>query len=1128
VAEINYKAFLNENILGGNAGLEQSRNFQPLSVARPEYNPRFFEAFPTMWATAYAFQKRLETGDAIAIEEWICLFLLHNFGIAHIAPFGKDVLEAQFDRDLWPAMSRTYPGLERLADVKLLRSDNGTVLGACYPGVVFFPSRGRHVWGDDSLIKRYLENTQLSWRNCYERLLQDDTARVKFHLHLRRIPLEGLYFNTLNSFCNETFGQAPPTEEPKLSIDPTQWPLANGLLANEPVSPQTFLNNYPLKRANHRGGTTYYLASEMPQTSDGWMTTSILPGLPSPSQYRKTSEHEITVEFRGERVPCPLDINTDEVVLLKDCFIPKPAMTGIKTEAQASKIRNLHKLSADGRGICSSLKPGDSLAVLLAPLSELFLLHFPEIVADPERYGVSATRSLPSEDVSWKFTIDGKEVLAQTQPDYLTELPNSTLALWPPRVSREWNLYAAYGAGTRKEVCGQWALVGERGLANSGLDTNSVELAADEYVSILHDDNNADRPRALLLHDSDGVSGGVLFLKLAEEPATEFRSAKLSVDFGTSNTCLAYEAGGPPSSLTFSLSPEMIWGQESDLETFGFVPFRWGGKDGFYPTVLLSRQGNWGAEEIRNNVQPEHLFRVDVPGLHKGSESLYEGDYDSSWSLHDDLKWDPDSRKSWRSLFLGLSLLYAHAELFFNYGAKAHQYVFTYPLAFSQPEAELFIEDAKRTTNKIRQFCYVNEQDVGRDKFHSIDESTAVARFIEAPPNSETLELFLDTGGGTTDIALRHGQNFLVLDSIKVAGKTFFQFAQMNFDREMRGGSQFKKHLGNLLQNIEGQELVIRNKQLDLGTFYSLAINRLDDESFRRKEESILPGNQIASSDRVRGMGPGSFQRYRTRLFFQHMIAYALLQACAAAVDKELDVSNGIKLVLGGNAWGLMVFGEMRRSTETLEELAVEILDLIKSNLTEGLPEKKRAFLTNLTIAEIVLLNKEKLSEAKTAVARGALTDLDTGGTEQPRGNQDVQAYAGISLSQLSINKLTPFDLLWHDLWGSKGFKAKTGKRISEIQSFEFARSRELKQPNSVLSIFTSLGNSTKPEDDLTPEQEWVNINSRLQERSSYVHADELKTAPINSFISEVLYPEKKDHRFLNLLAAKNKSFDNK
>jgi hypothetical protein len=1124
VANINYKAFLNESILGGNAGLEQSRNFQALSVARPEYNARFFEAFPTMWATSYAFQKRLEAGDRTTIEEWVCLFLLHNFGIGHIAPFRKELLEAQYDKDLWPALSGTYPGMERLADVKLLRTDNGTILGACYPSVIFFPSRGRHTWTDDSLLKRYLEDSELSWAKCSERLLKDDAARAKFHLHLRRIPLEGVYFNTLHNFCQETFGQAPPTDEAQLSGDPSQWPLANGLLADEPVSPQTFLQNYPLKRKNDREGTTYYLVTGMPPTSDGWMTTSILPGLPSPSQYRKTSDGEITVEFRGERVACTLDFG-DNVVLLKDCLIANPAMCGIRTEAQAMKVRNLHKLSADGRGICSSLKTGDTLAVLLAPVNDLFLKHFPEVVADPERYNMKATRSRSDDDVSWGFLIEGKEIVWHTQPEYLTELPNATVALWPPRVSPEWNLYAAYGTGARKEVCGRWVLVGEHGASNT-----NPELDADEYLSLLHGEKEPDRPRALLLRDSNGTAEGVLFLKLPEEPVTELRRAKLSVDFGTSNTCLAYEAGGQPASLMFKLTPEMLWGEASELETPGFVPFRWGGKDGFYPTVLLSRPGDWGAEEIRGDFKPEHLFRVDIPGLHKGIErALYLGDYNTSWNLIGDMKWDPDSRKAWRSLFLGLSMLYAHAELFFNHGAKVHEYVFTYPLAFSQDEAQLFIDDAKQTTNKIRQFCYVNGQDVGKDKFHAIDESTAVARFVEAPPNTETLELFLDTGGGTTDIALRHGSDFLVLDSIKVAGRTFFQFAQINFEREMRGGSQFKKHLGNLLQDTQDQELAIANNRLELGTFYSLAINRLDDDTFRRKEESILPGRkESGGAQSTRGMGSYSFQRYRTRLFFQHMLAYALLQACAAAVDKELDVRNGIKLVLGGNAWGLMLFGELRRSTETLEELSTEILDLIKRNLTENLPERKRPFLTNLRIADIVLLNKEKLSEAKTAVARGALTDLEASGDGQLRGSQDAQAYSGLTLSQLSVNNLTPFDLFWHDLWGMKGLKEKTGKRVGEIQSFEFTRSRDLQSPNPVLSIFTSLGNIADVEKDLLPEQEWVNINSKLQERTSYVNKDELRSAPINNFISEVLYPAKKDHRYLNVLAAKNKSFENK
>ncbi len=1133
----NYKAFLNETILGGNYGSEQSRNFQPLSVPRPAYNARFFEAFPTAWAGAYAFQKRLELGEPVAAQEWAALFLLHNFGVAHLAAFGEGVLSSQYDKDLWPALAGTYPQAEGLTEVKLLRTDNGTIMGAVYPNVIFFPSRGRYSWQDDSLLRRYLDGSTLSWERCSERLLRDDATRLRFHRHLRRLPLEGVFFNVMAGFCNEKFGQAPPADgEAPLLRDPSRWPLANGLLADEPVSPQTFLANYPLKRKRRRPGapegapegTVYYLVAGMPQTPDGWMTTSIMPGMPSPSQYRRGGDREITVEFRGERIRCPLTMD-DEVVELKDCFIPEPAMCGIRSEAHAYKVRTLHKKSADGRGICSQVRVGDTLAVLLAPVNQKFLEHFPEVVADPERFEFEARRDLPGDEVTWKLKLHGKEIVWNTAPDPLNELSNATLALWPPKVAADWNLYIAYGAGTRRETGVRWVLVGDEGATE-----RNVELADEEYASIIQGGAKQSRPRAMLLRDSQGSAAGVLFLKLAEESAVEARSARLAVDFGTSNTCLAYEAGGQPEPLKFTLSPEMLWGEESALETPGFVPFRWGGKDGFYSTILLSPKGqrlsDWGGDvdHVKDDIRIEHLARVDIPSLHRGMEKpLANGDYDTDWEMHGDMKWDPDGRKPWRSLFLGLSLLYAHAELFFKHRAKVREYVFTYPLAFSPSERDLFVDDARQMVNKVRSFCYAGLGDVQNDRFHAVDESTAVAKFIEAPPNLETLELFIDTGGGTTDIALRYGSQFLVLDSIKVAGRTFFQFAQMNFERSMRGGSQFKKHLGNLLQNLDDRELDIPNQQLDLGTFYSLAINALDDETFRRKEEAILPAAKSGTGQRNRGMGEGSYQGYRTRLFFQHMITYGLLQACAAAVDKGLDVRNGIKLILGGNAWGLMVFAELRRSAQTLHEEATDILNLVKRHLGPTLGDDRRRFLDNLKIAEVKLLNKERLSEAKTAVSVGALTDLD-GGTAAPDGADDALAYSGITIRGLSVNESEPFDLHWHDLWGARSFRAKTGRRVGGIKSFEFERTRDINGPNPSVAVFTALGNPSNLEKDPMPEQEWVNINSKLQETATFVRGEELRPAPMNHLVSEILYPSRKEHRLLNVLAQKNNSFENR
>lgn len=1130
---IDNKALLDQEILGGNVGTVQARKFQTLNLLRPSYNGKFFEAFPTVWAGAYAFQKRLELSEQAALEEWACLFLLQNFGIAHLAEFAETTMRNDYDKDLWNALSGTYPQLSGLPGMKLLRTDKGTIVGAHYPNIFFFPSRDRSTWQQDKLLNRYLEDERLSWARCVEYLLSDATVRRNFYAHLLKVPVQGVFASALQNFCGKHLGERPQTDGAgKYPESPSDWPLASGQHRAEAINPRTFLNEYPLKRRNTQDGWTYFLITDMPQMNDAWMTTAIKPGLPSPSQYRKPPGggdivSEIVVEFGGERMACPLNFN-DEVVMLKDCLISRPAMCSIPNESLAQKVRTpLHKMVADGRGICKTLRDGDTAAILLAPINARFLKYFPDIVVTPDKYIVSLTRDLPGEQVTWRFVIEGKEITWQTSPEYLKELSNATLALWPPRVARDWGVYIGYGSGVKHEVCGQWQLVGAQGVTSK-----NIPLAADEYVSIMQSANSTDRPHAMLLRDSDNNAGGLLFLELNEEPVPQPRSAWLSVDFGTSNTCLAYEVGGEATTLQFSLSPAMLWGAEHEDDIPGFVPFKWGGKDGYFPTVLLSRLAGWDVEmrKIKDDLKLEHLFRVDVPGLRQKLETyMFKGQYKETWLLHDDLKWSNNDATPWRSLFLGLVLLYAHAELYFRHHARVANYVFTYPLAFDDSEKTLYIEDALSVTNRIRSFCYVGDEGIDLSKFYAVDESTAIAKFIEAAPNRETLELFIDTGGGTTDIALRYDKQFLVLDSIKVAGKAFFQFARMNFERNMRGGTQFKKHLGSLLLEGEDQELALTKEQLDqFATYYSLAINRLDDMTFRRKESNILPAEKGNGNSNGRGMGSGSFQRYRSRLFFQHALAYALVQACAAAVNKRLNISNGIKLILGGNAWGLLAFAELSRKNETIKDEAEDILALIKHKLLPTLSEEQRQYLgDNLRIADVRLLNKDRLSEAKTAVARGALTDLDTDtSTSDPA--QHAYSYAGLTIRQLTINGSTPFDLLWCDLWGKEGLRQKLGRRVGDIKDLDFQREQNLNGANPVLAIFTSLGNTSDAARDLMPDQEWVGINSTFQKPDTYLGKEGLNHAPLNHFISEMLYPVKKEHRLLNVLAQQNGSFENR
>jgi hypothetical protein len=118
--------------------------------------------------------------------------------------------------------------------------------------------------------------------------------------------------------------------------------------------------------------------------------------------------------------------------------------------------------------------------------------------------------------------------------------------------------------------------------------------------------------------------------------------------------------------------------------------------------------------------------------------------------------------------------------------------------------------------------------------------------------------------------------------------------------------------------------------------------------------------------------------------------------------------------------------------------------------------------------------------------------------------------------------------MLWCDLWGKEGLKQKLGKRVGDIKELDFERQQNLNEPNPVLTIFTSLGNTSDPDRDLMPAQEWVDVNSTFQERGTYLGKEGLNHAPLNYFISEKLYPVKREHRLLDVLAQQNGSFENR
>ncbi|HKS41829.1 MAG TPA: hypothetical protein VJX74_14535, partial [Blastocatellia bacterium] len=297
-------------------------------------------------------------------------------------------------------------------------------------------------------------------------------------------------------------------------------------------------------------------------------------------------------------------------------------------------------------------------------------------------------------------------------------------------------------------------------------------------------------------------------------------------------------------------------------------------------------------------------------------------------------------------------------------------------------------------------------------------------------------------------------------------------------------------------------------------TFYSLQVNTLNDPTFSDRERTIVR----------RTMGRPSYQRYRTALFFRHIIAYSLLQACAVVMDeKNVRLNTGIRLILGGNAWGLMLFAEFKRNVDELKEEAESILQVLKKRIIEMIPEgeehkEDRKRIQDLKISDIILLNEAELAKSKTTVALGALK------AREPN-REKTKAYAGITLKGFRVNDLPAVTVHWHERWGHDSLKGKLNFR-GDINRLSFDQPDQFENPlDPILDIFTILGNNSHPDEDPLPGHMWAKINGELCRSRAYVENTMIGASPINYFISKILYPEDDDHTFLNELAKANDSY---
>lgn len=1183
------KIFLNHEIRGDEVRGTKRLFHGAAKIKPPRYNSRYLETFPTVWAAAHEFQQLIKLASdknadpAIlktaheAVEEWVCLFLLHYSGVINPYVYKKDDKEKEkddfrkYDHDLWTALRLTFPP-GGLNSITLLRADDaaelgsGTVVGGYYPGIFFFPSRGRASWLTSDTLRPYLDGTRLSWERCLKsQLLKEPQDRLDFSTHLASIEkVLGDYKQTLEEF------RASAIKASHLPQPNSTYSLGDSILTwkRQVIEDKDqLMNGYPLVwESEDQKQRTYLLVNDMPGEQEFWMSEAIGRGMPAPRNFSTDKEKKnVFIKHAGKTIRYELNKNEarlEKVVNLKDCFLSvNPFWCPIPSDDFPSRIRNVHRVSMKRQEPFSSLKEGE-VAVCLAPINSVFLENCSAITMDGAQFlkTIEATihkqqEEVDEADLDWSFVFQGRDgektVHWSTNVEQRTDVTNNAVALWPPRCSDDWHFYVARCFGSSKAKSGTWILVDENGRYDKkhkafALDVTLQEGKTDvtEYVSHIPLAENpaaANKPRYLMLLDTDEkVERGVLFLDdsiIGKREKESDPSATLAVDFGTSNTGMALGIDTQRTPLVFSLSPVMLWGRQPTVELPGRVPFNWQGKK-FYPTIFMSRKKS-GVEQVQaSQLVPGNLFQIDIPSLHSGMEDgVFSGKFDG-WNLESNLKWKLKvEHNSYRQLFLALSLLYAHAEIFFGQprGVQIKDYVFSFPLAFTSTEQNQYCQDAKVVAQVIRRLCYGE----GEATYHKVDESTAIAADSDVAPNDSIVQVFIDVGGGTTDIAIRKGEDFPARDSIRVAGRTFFAFAEENFKRPVKESREFKINLSRLLLKLE-KEFSLDTIRLDLGTFYSLAISRLDESDFRQREAVVLQ----------KGMGNNSYQRYRSVVFFRHIIAYGLLQAFAAAVTNTSDVPvQSFQVVLAGNAWGLLLFAELKRRSMELKREAEGLFRFLKKSLLKTMEkedesEDRTLRVTRLNSVESVtvkLLNEAVLSQAKTAVAMGALkapteeiVDEVTGDEslidETIKKERAATGFAGLSLKNSKVNGLS-LPIAWYDKWDLEHIKTRIQnlhqKELLGIQTFATGSIATVKEPfDNLLKAFVQIANVASYDDEVSlPEEKWQAINALLhQDRIYYRSQSELGTSPVNYFVGELLYPEDSEHEYMRDLANLNKS----
>lgn len=368
----------------------------------------------------------------------------------------------------------------------------------------------------------------------------------------------------------------------------------------------------------------------------------------------------------------------------------------------------------------------------------------------------------------------------QTPADGVEAFDGVHLLLWPKVSYRAWRRYFlrfGYAGATAEDIFGESREAKVYAFAGRSLDENERARGWLQLDTVSPDRRTRfacveSRPEWVGVEFEDGgrgepTGGGLWRVRPAADAYPELGETNVAVDFGTSNTCVAWDSPQRPSLLAIGSCDEVLINGAS-LPNRMEHPDTWPPRQGFgrsqalLPTEILTREN---VDEYRKR---SHKVSDWVPVLdYSIPTGGVEAAYNEMGYVIPDFKWQNMIGDAWyknqhvelQKKYIEFLLLIVIAELVtHNAIGPSLNVKFSYPLAFDREMHDKFVSVLQETTAAVSRQTGVNVmpdlEGAAPNKFIPLDEARAAARSASTHSNDDSACLYVDIGGGSTDIAL--------------------------------------------------------------------------------------------------------------------------------------------------------------------------------------------------------------------------------------------------------------------------------------------------------------------------------------------------------------------------------------